>query len=63
MVGWIALCGADLLALGVTRAHSQLCIHCAQVADLVGVALDPSDRIVVAALRGDLLGRGLGLLG
>jgi len=63
VLGWIALRRADQLALGLMCSHCQLCIDCSQVADLVGVALGPSDRILVAAEDSDLPGRGLGLLG
>ena len=38
-------------------ALGEFFVHGAEVADLLGVAVDPGDRVVVRALRGDLLDR------
>ena len=55
--GRVALRGADELVLGVAFALGEFFVHGAEVADLLGVAVDPRDRVVVRALRDDLLNR------
>ena len=50
VVGWVDLGGGDELALGVAVAREELLFERAEVADVVGVAVDPGDGIVVGAL-------------
>jgi hypothetical protein len=55
MVRWFDLGGGDELALGPAVAREELLFERAEVADVVGVAVDPGDGIVVCAVGDDLL--------
>ena len=50
VVGWVDLGGGDELALGPAVACQELLFERAEVADVVGVAVDPGDGVVVGAL-------------
>ena len=55
VVGGVELGGGDKLAFGLAIAREQLLFQGAEVADVVGVAVDPRDGVVFRPLRRDLL--------
>ena len=55
VVGSVDLRGGDELAFGLAVALVELLFEGAEVADVVGVTVDPRDRVVVCPLRRDLL--------
>jgi hypothetical protein len=55
VVRWVYLGGDDELAFGSAFASQELLFECAEVADVVGVAVDPGDGVVVGALVFDFL--------
>ena len=56
VLGRVDLGGDDKLALGVAVARRELVFERVEIADLLGVAVDPGHRVVVCALGDDLVG-------
>ena len=57
MLWWVGLGGADELVFGASLADGQFFFEGAEVADVLGVAVDPGDWVVFAAVGGDLSDR------